>query len=380
MNTSSQTAVAEKAIQSERIYWPQVIALLLLDISVIISWIAYHEYQPQVLYVFGFAEYSLPFTVWQGILVVGTPALAGWLADHQLKKYGKRLPIINIGINVVAMIFMAVALTVFFQPQGWIRWFVPVFITGWLISMNIFRSPAISLIERFVPQRLLPAVLALFVLTFDVAYSLEPIIVDILSFLGGPITFAVGGILIYTSGAYLQRSFKKVSDDKLGIGFDNNTNSGSSRFWVVVVVSVVLGIYTTVIFKFLPTIYNNVFQFGEAWLNGKFIGSGIVIASALLSVIIGKYINKKNIVTIAVIGANGCALIFAAIILIQDPIALMVLGSLLVIFFALLSVTALPLALYELSSGQTIFGIGLFYGLSEFADQGYAVLLEIFPQ
>src|SRR5690606_8032331 len=99
------------------------------------------------------------------------PAVAGYIADKQREKSGKKMPIINVGINVVSMIFMAVALSVFIQPGGFVRYIVPILIVGWLISMNIFRSPAISLIEQFVPQNKLPAILALFVVSFDIAYA-----------------------------------------------------------------------------------------------------------------------------------------------------------------------------------------------------------------
>lgn len=343
--------------------------MLFLDITVIISWIAYHEYQPQILENFGFGNLAFPFLIWQGLLVVSTPAIADLIADKQKLKSGKRLPIINFGINVVAMIFMAVAITLYVEPTGWIVWIIPIAVTGWLISMNIFRSPAISLIERFVPQRQLPAVLAIFVFCLEIAYSLEPVIVDLLTFLGAPITFFVGGTLIFASGLYLKNSFKQVE----GVSLDDNaygtdTKSGKSKFWVVITLSVVLGIYTTLILKFIPNLLNDRYGALDYNFSGNAIATGLLIVAAFFSLVCGRYVNKDNIDVFAVWGILGYAVTFGTLVVFVGPFATFLSCLLLTIFFSFLSVSALPLALYELSTRQTIFGVGLFYGFLELGE------------
>lgn len=360
---------------NSKIYWPQVIALLILDICVIISWIAYHEFQPSILETFGLQKFTFEFSIWSGLIIISTPALAGLIADKTLAKSGKRLPVINVGVNVAAMIFMAVALTLFFEPNGPIKWVIPVFITGWLISMNMFRSPAISIIERLVPQRQLPAVLALFIFTFDIAYSIEPIIVDLLNFLGGPITFFIGGVLIFSSGTYLKHSYKKVAHIKLdNNAYETETKSGKSKFWIVIVLSLVLGIYTTLMLKFIPNFLNDRLGQLDSNMSGNVLATLMLFASAIFCFFLGKKVNQDNIDVFAVWGIMGFALSIGLLVAFTGLFSTFICVLLLMIFFSLLSVSALPLALYELSTKQTIFGLGLFYGLAEFGDQFWNIV------
>jgi len=358
-----------------KIYWPQVIALLILDICVIISWIAYHEFQPSIIESFGLTDFAFEFTIWSFLIIVITPGIAGLVADNISQKTGKRLPVINVGVNVAAMIFMAVALTLFFEPSGPIKWLIPVFITFWLISMNMFRSPAISIIERLVPQRQLPAVLALFIFTFDIAYSVEPIIVDVLTFLGGPITFLVGGIMIFASGTYLKASYKKVAHLKLDKNaYENDTKTGKSKFWIVITLSLVLGVYTTLMLKFIPNFLNDRMGYLDLNISGSVLATLMLFTSAIICFFLGKKVNKDNIDVFAVWGILGFALSIGLLVAFSSLFATLACALMLMIFFSFLSVSALPLALYELSSKQTIFGIGLFYGFAEFGDQLWNVI------
>lgn len=360
------------------IKWPQVIALLLLDFAVIISWIAYHEFQPKVLEQFGLLDFIVEFMILQGLIIVITPAIAGRIADKKRDEHGDKFGIINIGVNVVSMIFMAVALTVFLDPQGPVKWVLPLLIVGWLISMNLFRSPAMSLIESLVPQEHLTKVLAIFILFFDLAYALEPSIVDLLNFLGGPATFVVGGILVFTTGMYLQKTYKKLSPDAVFEHkefFDNDTEDGKSNFLYVVLVSLGLGLATMFIFKQLPGVYElKLPDIIETVGNGNFFISIVIAISAVFSFAFGFFGNFKkiyliNLLSFLVLSASIVGLYFS------NSVAITLLLTLvMIITFSLVSITALPIAFYRLSSSQTIFGIGLFYGLAEFADSFWEVI------
>lgn len=355
-----------------KIHWPQVIALLMLNVAVIISWIAYHEFQPEVIKQFGFSSIALEFTIIQGFIVIITPAVAGYIADKQREKSGKKMPIINVGINVVSMIFMAVALSVFIQPGGIARYIVPILIVGWLISMNIFRSPAISLIEQFVPQNKLPAILALFVVSFDIAYAIEPVIVDVLTFLGGPVTFLVGGILIFSTGFYLRKSFTKVKNVVLTDAYNNDTKDGKSNFLLVVLLAVILGGATSYIFKIIPTQIQTIFNLVET--EAKSYVSVMVIFSAVLALFIAKKVQPNFIKNYAILGVVLLLLAIAVISLINYKPIILVVALIIPFGYALLSVTALPMAFYALSSRQTVFGLGIFYGCAEIGDSIFEIM------
>ncbi len=187
------------------IQWKQIWALVALDVAISISWIAYTKYQPSLLAEFGFGAYGLQLAVVQGIILFVTPPIAGYIADRIRQRNGNRLPVINIGINFVSMVFMAVALLIFAEPGGAIAQIFPVLIVLWLISMNIFHSPAISTVELFVPPYRLPQAMSVLAVAMGLTEALEPSIVQIIDWLGGPITFATGGILVFGTGWWFSR-------------------------------------------------------------------------------------------------------------------------------------------------------------------------------
>src|ERR1700754_4175908 len=102
--------------QSESIQWKQIWSLAALYASIVIGWIAYHNYQPKLLVKFNFTDFTFPLTVTQGIILVITPMIAGRIGDRYRFQQGNRLPIISTGISFAAMIFMAVAFTLLGNP------------------------------------------------------------------------------------------------------------------------------------------------------------------------------------------------------------------------------------------------------------------------
>src|SRR6187551_113944 len=143
------------------IRWKQLWSLAALYASVVIGWIAYQRYQPQLLVEFHFTQFSLLLVVAEAIIVTVTPPLAGLLGDRYRAEKGHRIPIISAGISFAAMIFMAVAFTLLAHPGETFKWILPVLIICWLIAMSIFTSPALSTLELFTPVEQLPRAMAL---------------------------------------------------------------------------------------------------------------------------------------------------------------------------------------------------------------------------
>jgi MFS family permease len=109
--------------------------------SIVIGWIAYHNYQPKLLVQFNYTQYTFWLIVVQGIILFLTPPIAGKIGDRFRFKAGHRIPIISSGISFAAMVFMAVAFTLLSNPGEVIRWILPLLIVLWLIAMSIFTSP-----------------------------------------------------------------------------------------------------------------------------------------------------------------------------------------------------------------------------------------------
>ncbi|HCZ34499.1 MAG TPA: hypothetical protein DHV26_01065, partial [Cytophagales bacterium] len=175
-------------IKSEQIEWKQLWSLAALYGSIVIGWIAYHRYQPKLLNQFNFTEFTLALITVQGIVLVLTPPIAGRIGDRFRFKQGQghRLPIISSGISFAAMVFMAVAFTLLGNPGEVFRWILPILIVLWLISMSIFTSPALSTLELFTPVDKLPRAMAILTIVGNLIYSLEPVIVDLIDYLGAP--------------------------------------------------------------------------------------------------------------------------------------------------------------------------------------------------
>src|SRR5690349_14330010 len=200
METLSVASKQAVSAQETEIRWKQLWSLAALYASIIIGWIAYENYQPRLLVQFNFTDFTFLLMVAQGLILVITPMIAGRLGDRYRFEKGHRLPIISSGISFAAMIFMAVAFTLLGNPGEIFRWILPVLIVFWLAAMSVFTSPALSTMELFTPVDRLPHAMAVLTITGNLVYALEPVIVDIIDFLGAPVTFMIGGVAVFLSG------------------------------------------------------------------------------------------------------------------------------------------------------------------------------------
>ncbi|MCS6834310.1 MAG: hypothetical protein NZ521_12105, partial [Flammeovirgaceae bacterium] len=294
--------------ESFGIQWYQIVSLVALDVAIIISWIAYHEYQPKLLEQFRFTELSLALAIVQGIVLFLTPPIAGWFADKMRRAGKERLPVVNIGISTVSMIFMAVAATIFANPQGTIRLLFPFMIVFWLISMNIFHSPAISTLELFVPKDKLPRVMAIFTLIADIAQSIEPSIVDLINFFGAPITFFVGGALVFSTGWW----FKKTTTRWMKVHITQEAEDvhgvpSSSNFLNVFLIGIGLGVATVFFFSIFPDWAEERLTFLQDWnWKSSYFVSLLIAFAALIGLPISAFVEKQGVLRTSIIGLISC--------------------------------------------------------------------------
>ncbi len=350
-------------LHNQNVQWRQVWSLVALDLAIIISWIAYHKYQPELLKQFRFDQFKFQLALLQGLILFATPPIAGWFADRARRKGGGHLPVVTIGINFVSMIFMVVAVTIWTNPTGLVRLAFPLMIVLWLVFMNVFHSPAISTLEQFVPTEKLPQVMAIFAVITDVAASLEPSIIDLISIFGAPVTFAIGGVLVFGSGIWLQRTFRSFEPGKTEETQVQNTESTvkKSRFDVVIIVGLFLGLATMFFFELFPSMTENKLSFLSAnGFKGSYFTSALIAFSALLSYPLGLWAQRFSVVKAAWFGGIGFAIALGLILTNSGIIALVGFG-LYPVCFAMMSVTFLPIAFVHLTSKQKVLGVGLFF-------------------
>src|SRR5688572_16249349 len=138
METITLSEQRRLTANDSQIQWKQLWSLAALYASIIIGWIAYQNYQPKLLVQFQFTDFAFFLAVSQAIILVITPPVAGLLGDRFRFEKGHRIPVISSGISFAAMVFMAVAFTLFTSPGEDFRWIIPVLIVLWLVAMSIF--------------------------------------------------------------------------------------------------------------------------------------------------------------------------------------------------------------------------------------------------
>jgi hypothetical protein len=369
MNTETIALEAKPRSAVRQANWNQIYSLLALNGAIVISWIAYHNYQPKVLEIFRFQDLSFFLVVAQALILVFIPPVAGIIGDRVIRSGGNRFVVFTVGISVTAMVFMCVAFTVGTASTINITAALPFMIVIWLISMNIFHSPANSMLEMFASAKSLPSAMALMVLTTELLYAFEPLIVDFVDYIGPVSTFALGGILLIVTGYIFRRTTRNIQLTRNA----DEVRSSESNFAMVLLAGITLGLAVALIKNYVP----EKIDFSEKLLteSGDTLGlSGPVVISILLAIAavaawpLSKSVDRigteKGLVyglagtfaCLAVIGISSNAYIVVASALLSAP------------FFSMASVSAFPFALGKLSVKNLTLGTGLFFGSVELAD------------
>lgn len=369
--------------QVKSIRWPQLASLASLYASVVIGWIAYYNYQPILLEQFNLDGYTLYLFIVQGIILVVTPPIAGRLGDKYRKRAGHRLPIISAGISFAAMVFMAVAFTLFVNPAPglFMTLLLPGAITLWLISMSIFTSPAISTVELFAPKEKLPSAMAIITLVSGLIYAIEPVIIDVINFLGAPITFAAGGVAVGVSGYFLTKNSKKIFDN-LPKEEVNDDKKEKSDFGVIIILGFSIGIITSLLFNLFPDRFEVAmdYLFGRE-VSGDLVTTIILAASALMAVPMGKLAEKLGLHSSVQLGVIMVFICTLGILFMENDLLMIFLMIGFALSYTLTSVSLLPLAIQGIGIRNKVLGVGFFYAGFEFPNsiiEAYLVSIGAF--
>ena len=356
------TTTGEHSVNS--IQWKQLWSLAALYSSIIIGWIAYYNYQPQLLEKYKFLGFGFALTLAQAIILVITPPIAGKLGDRYRFKNGHRLPIITAGISFTAMIFMAVSFTLIADPGEIFRWIFPFMIVFWLVGMSIFTSPALSTLELFAPVDKIPRVMAILTIVSNLIYALEPVIVDIIESLGAPATFVTGGVIVFLSGYALRKNstdlFNKQGDSTTESSA--NTQQETYSYGLLLVLGALLGVATTILFDLLPEKLNTNLSGMIANLpESKWLLVIMLVISAILSLPMSDYVNKVGLKKSFWRSAMFSWIFAIPIFFVGSGIVTIVLALLFVAAFTMLSVSSLPLAIQHSSFSEKVFCVGIFF-------------------
>lgn len=358
--------------QQDEIQWKQLWSLTALYASVVIGWIAYQNYQPKLLVKFQFTDFAFLLTVVQGIILVVTPMIAGRMGDRYRFEKGNRMPIISAGISFAAMIFMAVAFTLLGNPGEIFKWVLPLLIIFWLIAMSIFTSPALSTIETFMPMDKLPRAMAVLTIVGNLLYSLEPVIVDIIDYIGAPVTFISGGLVVFLSGYALKKNsmslFEKNDGKEMRPQASIQLDTQKSQYTDILVYGLVLGVATAMLFKIFPDVMQTKLSVLFTSDNSKIVSVGVLIISAILSLPFSTLVNTYGLQRSFWVSTILTFVSIAGVLLFQAPLAVLLMLAIFAIGFAALSVSTLPLAIGKANYYQKVFCVGIFFAGVELPD------------
>jgi MFS family permease len=345
--------------------WNQIYSLMALNAAVVISWIAYHNYQPKVLEIFHFQQLSLFLVIAQALILVLIPPIAGIVADKVINSSGNRFVVFTVGISVTAMVFMCVAFTVGASSMINITSALPFMIVIWLISMNIFHSPANSMLELFAPAKSLPSAMAMMVLTTELLYALEPLIVDFVDAIGPVVTFALGGMLLIITGYMFRKSTQDISFTRTS----EEPKTTNSNFVAVLLAGLILGIAAAVLKNYLPEKVD--FSLRELDINtaltGAKVASFTLAIAALSAWPLSKVVDNIGTQKSLIYGLVGTFVLLIPVLLVTNIYVLLLASLICAPFFSLASVAAFPYALERLSKKSVTLGAGIFFGSLELA-------------
>lgn len=358
----------------QSIHWRQIWSLIALNAAIIISWIAYHNYQPQLLEQFNYEHYEGFLQKAKLIILLIIPPLAGFLADRFFKPGDKRVPLVTAGVSFTALVFMLVASAIGTSPLFDLSAYLPIMIVVWLISMNVFYAPALAMLEKFVPAAQFAVVMGIYVLVSDIIYSLEPAIIVLVEFFGAPITFLFGGAIVLGSGLWFSRTYKEWSSSEKNAITSNNLHEGGLKPLKIWVIAFLFGLAVAFLINVLPgQLESKLIRADLGEYTGEIIVSGLLFLTALAAWALSKRITLDNVASTFVVSFASIIILFFVSAYLDDVAALFPL-LLVIPMLGLLSVSAFPMAMSNAGLKHKMLAAGLFISGAEFPDS----FLEMF--
>jgi hypothetical protein len=335
--------------------WSQIYALAALNAAVVISWIAYHNYQPKLLEKFEFTALSNFLNIAQALVLIFIPPLAGFVADAVLRRGGNQFLVFTVGTGVTAMTFMAVAFSISGTLAA-LKVALPFMIVVWLISMNIFHSPANSMLELFTPAHNLPVAMAVIAFTTELLYGLEPIVVYIVDFLGAVPTFVVGGVLLVVTSYWFKQSTTQITLQRSAENIAREDN-----FMKVILAGLAVGTVDTLVTNQMTVIWDSRFDDMISFPK-EYLVSGVLIIAACCTLPLSRLLNSENLQKALVVAVIGSFAIIGIMYMTPSPMITVVMALPLAALYSVLLVVALPYSLQNLSARNVTLGTGIFFG------------------
>ncbi|GHM98967.1 hypothetical protein WSM22_04570 [Cytophagales bacterium WSM2-2] len=354
---------------SEKVDWNKIFALAALDGGIIISWTAYHNFQPKLLQHFHFEHLKQFVLIAQSAVMLLVPLLAGWLTDYYRKKSGNNFSVFAVGISVASMIFMAVAFAISGQTFVNLVWLLPALIIFWLISMNVFHSPANSILEAFSKSPQMPLMMSVLVITKIAIHGAQPLLLSSLEKAGGSFTFLTGGVILVVTGIWFSRSTRDMTFTHVE-GEEREQN----RFGIVLLFGLLAGLVNSLILHFFPAILQAKFGARETLFEDHLYISLMLGVTAVATLPLTKLVRSLTVYK-SLILALFVAFAAMLVLLLSNAVGISIVASLVIaLAYAVVLITAFPYALTNIAPENATFGTGLFFASFELSEVVFSLI------
>ncbi|HIK29793.1 MAG TPA: hypothetical protein IGS17_02740 [Oscillatoriales cyanobacterium M59_W2019_021] len=180
------------------VLWRPVLGLAAVQASIILSWVIYRAYLPQLLTPLGFPE-SFParLLLIESLLGIAMEPMMGGLSDRAKYAIGTRFPLISLGVILSSASFLLIPATLFVgTPGGALRWVLPCVAVAWALAMTVFRAPVMALVMHYAAVPELPRAISVLVLVAGTMGAIAPFSTQFLLSLGPWIAFAAGSLVM----------------------------------------------------------------------------------------------------------------------------------------------------------------------------------------
>jgi Na+/melibiose symporter-like transporter len=189
--------------------WQPVLAMALMQGAIVLCWIVYRLYIPDLLGQFGFPkDSSVIILAIEGFLAVLIEPLFGSLSDRQKTLWGLRGPFVTIGVLIsAALLFLLPSIILFGDPASSLRWLFVALVILWAMAMAMFRSPMLARLGEFACQGDWSYAASVLTLVGTIAGTLAlPASKQIVKGLGAGPAFAISSVVLLLSATLLNRS------------------------------------------------------------------------------------------------------------------------------------------------------------------------------
>ncbi len=322
---------------------------LILHAVALICWVAYSFYQPIIFEDFGFQELTSTYLLIQNILLVIIPILSGFLTDKYLIHKGKAIISLMIGVMITACLFLSLV-GVFLINSDKINPIIPVMMLIWVISMNMFYNPGISLLSQTARQSGWAFASAITGAVTDIIFAILSFLIIFFRNIGHIYTFVSGAILVILAAIYFYQSHKNGE-----ITFDFKQKV-KPLYLKALATSAIVGISLGFVhFKILHHL-----SFDLHGMNGSIIIPSIMVICALIIIRLHSSIHRQGLFKVFCLGIILCLAAYFFLNSIPTTAGL-VLGLLILIpGIIAVSGSAFGAALEQIPSNWSNLGTGIF--------------------